>query len=118
MTFNMNASFLTREAIESLPDVEPYCFETDREEQWYRVGLKEGLRIADDNPKSTWISVNERLPPEEKDGLSIKVIALSTKNKIHFSRYDYDTGEWISSVLDIEFTHWMYLPELPKEIGG
>ena len=33
MTFNMNASFLTREAIASLHDVEPYCFETDREEQ-------------------------------------------------------------------------------------
>lgn len=33
MTFNINASFLTREVIVSLHDVEPYCFETDREEQ-------------------------------------------------------------------------------------
>ena len=32
MTFNMNASFLTREAIASLHDVEPYGFETDRDE--------------------------------------------------------------------------------------
>ena len=84
---------MTREEIEQLNEVEPYCFETDREEQWYRVGLQEGLSIADENPKSTWISVKERFPPEEKDGLSTKVIVLSTKNKIHFSRYDYDMGE-------------------------
>ena len=33
MTFNINTSFLTREVIVSLHDVEPYSFETDREEQ-------------------------------------------------------------------------------------
>ena len=32
---------MTREQIEQLSELEPYCFETDREEQWYRVGLKE-----------------------------------------------------------------------------
>ena len=43
---------LTREFIESLSDVEPYCFETDREEQWFNVGLKYGLNVADSDPKS------------------------------------------------------------------
>ena len=62
-----------------------------------------------------WISVNERLPPEEKDGLSIKVLVVSTKGKIDFSRYDYDMKGWISPVLDIIFTHWMPIPELSKE---
>ena len=37
---------MTREEIEQLNEVEPYCFETDREEQWYRVGLQEGLNIG------------------------------------------------------------------------
>lgn len=105
---------MTREEIEQLNETEPYCFETDREEQCFNVGLKEGLRTADANPKSPWISVNERLPPEEKDGLSIKVLVVSTKGKIDFSRYDYDVGGWISPVLDIEFTHWMPVPEPPK----
>lgn len=73
------------------------------------------LKGAEFALENQWISVNERLPPEEKDGLSIKVLVVSTKNKIDFSRYDYDVGGWISSVLDIEFTHWMPLPEPPKE---
>lgn len=106
---------MTREDIEKLNVVEPYCFESDREELWYNIGLKEGLEIADNNPKYPWISVKDKLPPEEKDGLSIKVLVLSTKNEVNFSRYDYDVGGWISPVLDIEFTHWMPLPEPPKE---
>ena len=80
----------------------------------FRMGFEVGAMWADANPKSSWISVNERLPPEEKDGLSIKVLVVSNKNKIAFSRYDYDVGGWISSVLDIEFTHWMPLPEPPS----
>ena len=79
-----------------------------------RECVEEGTEWADANPKSPLISVNERLPPEEKDGLSIKVLVVSTKGKIDFSRYDYDVGGWISSVLDIEFTHWMPVPEPPK----
>ena len=71
----------------------------------------EGAEFALNNQ---WISVNKRLPPEEKDGLSIKVLVVSTKGKIDFSRYDYDMEGWISPSLDIEFTHWMYLPKLPK----
>ena len=107
---------MTREEIEQLNEVKPYCFETDREEQWYRVGLQEGLSIADANQKQTWISVNKKLPPIEKDNLSIKVLVVSTKGKIDFSRYDYDIKGWISPVLDIEFTHWMHIPE-PTKIG-
>ena len=73
-----------------------------------------GVKWADANPKSPWISVNERLPHEEKDGLSIKVIVVSTKGGIHISRYDYDMKGWISPVLDIEFTHWMPIPKFSK----
>ena len=72
----------------------------------------EGAKFALENQ---WISVNERLPPEEKDGLSIKVLVVSTKGKIDFSRYDYDMKGWISPVLDIIFTHWREIPKPPKE---
>ena len=105
---------MTREKIEQLNEVEPYCFETDREEQWYRVGLQEGLSIADANPKSPWISVNEKLPPVEKYDMSIMVLAVNTEGKINFSKYDYYREEWITPESEI-FTHWMFLPELPKE---
>lgn len=102
---------MTREEIEQLNEVEPYCFETNREEQWYRVGLQEGLSIADANPKSPWISVNEKLPPVEKYDMSIMVLAVNTEGKINFSKYDYDVEEWITPESDI-FTHWMPIPEL------
>ena len=80
----------------------------------YENGFINGAEWADSNPISKWISVNEKLPPIEKDNLSIKVIVVSTKGKIDFSRYDYDMGGWIIPVLDIEFTHWMFLPQLPN----
>ena len=76
--------------------------------------FEEGAEWADNHPKSPWISVNEKLPPVEKDNLSIKVLVVSTKGKRDFSRYDYDMKGWISPVLDIEFTHWMFLPQLPN----
>ena len=80
-----------------------------------KQAFEKGAEWSDANPKSPWISVNEKLPPVEKDNLSIKVLVVSTKGKIDFSRYDYDIEGWISPVLDIEFTHWMQLPKLPKE---
>ena len=71
----------------------------------------EGAKFALENQ---WISVTDRIPEIEKDGLSKKVLVVSAKGKIDFSRYDYDMGEWISPVPDIEFTHWMPLPTFPK----
>ena len=58
---------MTREDIEQLNVVEPYCFETDQEEHWYNVGLKHGLDAADANPKSPWISVRDDLPYRHKE---------------------------------------------------
>lgn len=72
----------------------------------------EGAKFALENQ---WIRVTDRIPEIEKDGLSIKVLVVSNKGKIHFSRYDYGMEGWISPVLDIEFTHWMHIHNLPKE---
>ena len=58
---------MTREEIEQLNEAEPYCFETTREEQWYNVGLQQGLATADANPKSSWISVDADLPCNHKE---------------------------------------------------
>lgn len=72
----------------------------------------EGAKFALENQ---WIRVTDRLPEIETDGLSTKVLVVSNKGKIHFSRYDYDMEGWISSVLDLVFTHWMPIPKPPKE---
>ena len=105
---------MTREEIEQINEVEPYCFETYREEQWFNFGLQEGLKVADANPKSPWISVKEGLPPEEESGISVRVIVLNTDKKTGFGRYDYDNKIWLGPGLDMEFTHWMPIPEPPK----
>lgn len=124
----MNPRNLTRENIEELNDIEPYCFETDREEQWFNVGLQYGLNVADANPKSTWISVNDDLPCKHKELMeneykTKKVLAVmrsdksSSKNiEICYMTNQYSSiGSWYwINTLKTHVTHWMPLPELPK----
>ena len=109
---------MTRQEIEQLNEVEPYCFETDREERWYRVGLQEGLSIADDNPKSPWISVKDDLPcnhkelisPDDKrDTLHVVVVI---RGHIIFSRMCKLEGKWFWE--NDEPTHWLPIPKPPK----
>ena len=115
---------MTRQEIEQLNEVGPYCFETDREEQWYRVGLQEGLSIADANPKSPWISVKDKLPCNEKDlivevfkGVELrtkKVGVLSIDGYIDRSyMYSLPPHGWHWNTNDT-ITHWFPLPERPK----
>ena len=44
---------MTRENIEQLNVVEPYCFETDSEERWYRIGCIDGLEAADEESNTS-----------------------------------------------------------------
>lgn len=41
---------MTRVEIEEFSGVELNCFETDREEDWYRIGCIDGLASADKEP--------------------------------------------------------------------
>lgn len=111
---------MTRQEIEQLNEVEPYCFETDREEQWYRVGLQEGLSIADANPKSPWISVEDDLPCNYEElidttrhcTVSKDVIVRHKDGSMTFERMINNyKSQWIF-LSDV--THWMPLPKLPK----
>ena len=109
---------MTREEIEHLNEVEPYCFETDREEQWYRVGLQEGLSIADANPKSSWISVKDDLPCNHKELISLDdkrdtlyVLAI-IRGHIIFSRMYKLEGKWFWE--NDEPTHWFPIPNYQK----
>ena len=53
---------MTREEIEKISVAEPYCFESDREEDWYKIGCTDGLKAADAEPnlESLWHDVNEK----------------------------------------------------------
>ena len=117
----MNSKNLTREYIEQLNDIEPYCFETDREEQWFNIGLQYGLDIADSNPKSPWINVKEDLPCNHKELISSNkssenltvteyVIAMIHGYKVLSRMYEVD-GKWHWE--NDEPTYWFPIPELP-----
>lgn len=122
---------MTREDIEQLNAVEPYCFESDREEQWYNIGLKYGLEIADGQPKSPWISVNDDLPCNHKDLLEnehctkyVLVVLEWEDNPIekHISICDmcnvigsYNVDWYWRGSAYYRVILWSPLPELPKE---
>lgn len=75
--------------------------------------FREGAEWADSHPN--WHKADEELPPIDTAiayKFSKKVL-VSDGTYIHASRYNYNTGEWF--VIDITVTHWMYLPNLPKE---
>lgn len=120
----MNPRNLTREYIEQLSNIEPHCFETDREEQWFNIGLQYGLEAADANPKSLWISVEDDLPCNHSDlVLTYKGIRFSTKRvlvmtDIHtlflceMKKDDACGWIWNISTKD-KITHWAPIPEPP-----
>ena len=124
----MNPRNLTREAIERLNDIEPYCFETDREEQWFNVGLQYGLDVADSDPKSPWISVKDDLPCNHEElmepicQLDNRLIYETKRVFVHCSNNSLDTAHMINFYNrwkwypeDIDVKHWFPIPELPKE---
>ena len=106
---------MTREEIEQLYVEEPNCFETDREEQWHKVGLKEGLAAADSHPQ--WIPVEEELPELSIDDWRSENVFFATDDgKSHFGFYS-NKGVWFSSVYGFnghQVTHWMPLPMPPQ----
>lgn len=77
--------------------VEPNCFETDREEQWYRLGLYEG---ATANPWNE-LTANGRRIPDNAD-----IIVRLEDGTIR--RYE-------ERLPDLLVTHWMEIPELPTK---
>lgn len=118
---------MTREDIEKLNVVEPYCFESDREEQWYQVGLQEGLDVADNHPKSPWISVKDDLPCNNPNfihfGFTNRVLVRSKKGNLfiaYMKKNEDNKWIWCNDVDDnfdllSYITHWMYIPKIEKD---
>lgn len=104
---------MTREEIEKISIVGPYCFKTDREKRWYEIGCLEGLAAADEEPnlERLWHDAGEEprcdelLLGEDTDGFSI------------FYRLCGQEDNWKSFVNKTGLLRWAYIEELlPK--GG
>ena len=72
------------------------------------MAFVEGAKWADENPKSPWISVKERLPEEHTN-----VIVTDGSNVAHCRKYS--DGFYTNVGKCCNVTHWMPIPELPKE---
>ena len=114
----MNSRNLTRETIEELNDIEPDCFETDREEQWFNIGLQYGLEAADTNPKSPWISVDDDLPCNHEEfthsNYTDRVLISARNGFVEVAFMSKIENVWVWET-PIKVSHWMPMPNLPKE---
>ena len=106
---------MNRQDIEQLNIVRPFCFETEREEEWYNAGLIDGLEVADN--EDPWISVDERMPETDPETLKSATVFVRAKGKyfesFYVAKYSKHFQDWISdSFAVMNVTHWMPIPSL------
>ena len=118
----MNIRNITRKDVDALNVLEPFEFETEREEQWFNVGLKYGLKVADTEPKSVWIDVKEDLPYNHEHLYEMTGQLLYTKKvlvmlsdgqvKIDYMLYNDKIDQWKWGGRNSEVLFWTIIPEL------
>lgn len=121
-----------RQDIKILNEVRPYCFESDREEQWFKVGLQYGLDAADAEPLPRWISVKDDLPcnhMELLEGLRytkmVEVVfqdkgsgkrRVEVRQMINIKTNFNSSNEWMWKAYWFEdIVYWRPIPEPPKK---
>lgn len=111
---------MTREEIEHLALFQPSPYMTEAE-IWYNKGLLEGLRTADENPKSPWISVKEDLPCNHKKLLlstmshTVSVFTYKKGGACGIDSMIIRNGKWEWEAWKEDYLYWMPIPNLPKE---
>lgn len=99
---------MTREEIISQgAPIEPNCFETDREEQWYKVGLYEGATA------SQWHDVSQGDLPL-KDG---RYLTRAKNGFICLMTYSKSGNYWSTIGYQSDVKHWAEIPQKPKKGG-
>ena len=115
-----------RNAIDTIFPIPPSEKGRKYEQALMATGFEAGVKWADEHSKSPWISVDEYLPcnheellSKEKEGYTESVMAYTNIGVIFISMRKYDDGwKWETSHYFpriIIITHWMPIPELPKE---
>lgn len=97
---------MTLQEIDEMVIIEPYCFENEQEEQWYKVGLREGADAA--IKQLGWHPASE-LPELNEYGNSELVYALYGTNNSRLSPIISCVieGKWH----DDNIKWWCYPPE-------
>ena len=104
---------MTREEIEKLSEVEPYCFESDIEKRWYEIGYINGLIDAEPNLESLWHN------PSEEPHDDLELIIYKYKDNFWFTKKQNIItyrDSWKNFVADEQMQLWAYVKDLfPKE---
>ena len=115
-----------RNAVDTIFPIPPSEKGRKYEQALMATGFEAGVKWADKNPKSPWISVDDDLPCNHSDlVLTYNDIPFSTKRVIVVTdihtlflcemKKDDDRGWiWNYSTKD-KITHWFPIPEPPKE---
>ena len=105
---------MTREDIEQLNVLVPYCFETDNEEHWYNIGLKHGLEIADEEPNLERLWHDATTQPELNKWFLAQIGDDAFDTFLMAMDKNQDWKEWSNG---INIKRWAYIKDLlPK--GG
>lgn len=114
---------MTRKDIEQLLVGRLRGFETKREEQWFKLGLKEGLETADNEPASPWIRTEfceprnyEVLTNPDDKRYTKYVIGLDPRGRVVLTRmkeFDDLSGNWYWDGVEPEY--WMPIPNHPTK---
>ena len=112
---------MTEEKREKMIEEASEMFKTKGHYTCWRLGVI----FADQNPKSPWISIKDKLPCDEKD-MVIEFLAgkeLRTKKVVVLLEdgftditfmYSFPPHGWHWNIDDV-ITHWFPIPEPPKE---
>jgi hypothetical protein len=74
-----------------------------------------GAEWADSHPINQWHKVEDGLPPRIKETVNFsKTVIVSNGLSYGTGYYNYNLNKWFC-VGTTNITHWMELPELPKE---
>ena len=123
MTREEEIKYASKDYVNYLLDKQEYHNENYTEDD-IQQAFEKGAQWADNNPKSPWISVKDKLPCNEKDliveiikGVELrtkKVGVLSIDGYIDISyMYSLPPHGWHWNTNDT-ITHWFPLPERPK----
>lgn len=105
---------MTREDIEQLNVLVPYCFETDLEEKWYNIGLKHGLEIADEEPNLESLWHDATTQPELNKWFLAQIGDDAFDTFVMAMKKNQDWKNWSNG---INIKMWAYISDLlPK--GG
>ena len=107
---------MTREEIEKFSTVEPYCFETDREQLWYEVGCVDGLKAADAEPnlENLWHDASEK--PKDDSGILVQWNIKG--NSGYESYYTCCIENWDRFIGGYGVSRWAYISDIVPKLFG